>query len=429
MSILYGLKNSKIAKKIAGKIAESFCSLAGLSMLFLVILVSLSTSCQKKQKNNNCFSPILEVPFDESMGKSESEFRFIFANSDDAARYTKFKALYEKNLPSKISVVAGASPKIPKIIHQIWLGPNLPPSYFHDFQARWKSLHPDWEYHLWSESELEALQLDNWDLVEKSQNWAEKADIIRCDLLDKFGGVYLDVDMEPCHSINELHEKYDFYAGLEHPHKIATTNNRVWVGISIMASRPGHAIMKNWKKRIRAGWDEVDLRFSSPIERVINHTYFPFTHAVYQEIDQNGNVDIVFPATYLYPIAPAYACKRRSAFRAFREKVYDLLENLHLKRPRAFSRIYPETIAVHYWGNSWLPDQQAQLRDTQRLVDAARKDLYKVQQRLRALERQAIAYEEKLLNLLQRFESTQESQAATATSLTQPAQADCQEAI
>ncbi len=368
-------------------------------LLCFTAALLLFTSCgDKKTEANKCFSPILEVPFDESMGKSESEFRFIFTNADDAARYTKFKALYEKNLPSKVA--SSTNPRIPKIIHQIWLGPNLPPSYFFDFQQKLKSLHPDWEYHLWSEPELEELKLDNWDLVEKSQNWAEKSDIIRCDLLDRFGGVYLDCDMDPYHSLLELHDKYDFYVGLEHPHKIATTNNRVWIGISIMASKPGHPIMKNWKKRIRAGWDEVDLRYSSPVERVINHTYFPFTHAVLQEVDQPGNIDLILPATYFYPIAPSFAAKRRSGLRAIREKFYDIMENLSLRRPRAFSRTYPETIAVHYWGNSWLPDQGAQLKETQRLVDGARKDLYKLQQRLRAIERQIAQDSQKIQELM-----------------------------
>lgn len=374
-------------------------------LIALAATLAVASACGQKKEKVSCFSPIKEVQFDESMGKAETEFRFIFANSDDAARYTKFKALYEKNLPSKIA--AAANPRIPKIVHQIWLGPNLPPSYFADFQQKWKNLHPDWEYHLWSEAELEELKLDNWDIVEKSQNWAEKSDIIRCDLLDRFGGVYLDCDMDPHHSLNELHEKYDFYAGIEHPHKIATTNNRVWVGISIMASRPSHPIMKNWKKRIRAGWDEVDLRYSSAIERVINHTYFPFTHAVLQEIDQPGNIDMLFPATYFYPIAPNYAAKRRSGFRAFREKVYDVLENLSLKRPRAFSRSYPETIAVHYWGNSWLPGSSDQLRDNQRLIDAARKDLYKVQHKLRALERQVAVDNQKIIDLISKLDQDQ----------------------
>ncbi len=365
-----------------------------LAFVMITYVSGCTKSANQKKEKTTYFSPIIEVPFDDSMGKSDTEHRFIFANSDDTARYMKVKALYEKNLPSKVS--PSSTPKIPKIIHQIWLGPNLPPAYFADFQQKWRSIHPDWEYRLWTEADLEPLKLDNWDLVEKSQNWAEKSDIIRCDLLDRFGGLYLDIDMDPLHSLGELHEKYDFYAGMEHPHKIATTNNRVWVGISIMASKPGHPIMKNWKRRIRNGWDEVDLRFSSQVERVINHTYFPFTHAVMQEIDQPGNTDILFPATYFYPIAPNYAAKRRSSIRAIREKFYEFLESVHLKRPRAFSKCYPETIAVHYWGNSWIPTPSDQVREVQRLVDAARKDLYKVQQRLRHLESQVSLHEQKL---------------------------------
>ncbi len=361
---------------------------------FMICTLFQGCSRDEKGEKSTAFAPISEVSFDESMGKSANEFKFIFVNSDDAARYAKSKALFEKNMPSK--VVATKKPRIPKIIHQIWLGPNLPPSNFAEFQARIKALHPDWEYHLWSEADLEELKLENWDLVEKSQNWAEKSDIIRGDLLDRFGGVYMDVDFDMYHSLNELHEKYDFYAGMEHPHKIATTNNRVWVGISIMASCPHHPIIVNWKRRVRNNWDDVDLRFSSQVEKVINHTYFNFTHAVMQEIDKEGYVDMLFPATYFYPIAPNYAAKRRdTTFRVWREKFYEFLEGIHLKRPRAFSHPYPETIGVHYWGNSWLPEMDTQIRDLQRLVDASRKDLYKVQQKLRLMERRLAASEQK----------------------------------
>ena len=369
------------------------------AVLGLAALCLLTIACSPEKKERlGCLSPIQELEFDESMGKSESDFRFIFVNSDDVARYAKIKALYEKNLPSKVA--SGQNPRIPKIIHQIWVGPNLPPAYCVEFQTKIKALHPDWEYHLWNEAELEELKLDNWDLVERSPNWAEKSDIIRCDLLDRFGGVYMDVDIDVLHSLNELHEKYSFYAGLEHPHKIATTNNRVWSGISIMASCPGHPIMKNWKRRIRNSWDEVDLRFSSPVERVINHTYFNFTHAVMQEIDQPGYIDIIFPATYFYPIAPNYAAKRRdSGLRAYREKLYDFLEKIHLKKPRAFSKVYPETIAVHYWGNSWLPGQDVQIKELQRLTDASRKEMYKMHQKLRMLERRLAISESRMSEL------------------------------
>jgi hypothetical protein len=365
----------------------------------LITLSLFFPGCSKQQKEKTaCFSPIKEVSFDESMGKSETEFKFIFANSDDVARYEKVKALFEKNAPSKVA--PSQNPKIPKIIHQIWLGPNLPPPYFANFQETLLRLHPDWEYHLWSEAQLEELNLDNWDLVEKAQNWGEKSDIIRCDLLDRFGGVYLDVDIEAYKSLTELHEKYDFYAGIEAPHKSATTLNRVWVGISIMASRPHHPIMVAWKRLIRNGWNDADLRFSSQVERSINHTFFPFTHAVMQEIDKPGNTDIIFPATYFYPLAQDHASKRRSFFRSWREKFYDVLEKYHLKGPRAFCHPYPETIAVHYWQNSWLPTADSQLKEVQRVLDAARKDIYKMQQKMRIMERRLASSEGKMVDLL-----------------------------
>ena len=136
------------------------------------------------------------------------------------------------------------------------------------------------------------------------------------------------------------------------------------------------------------------MRFSSPVERVINHTYFNFTHAVMQEIDQPGYIDIVLPATYFYPITPNYAAKRRdNGLRAYREKFYDFLERIHLKKPRAFSKTYPETLAVHYWGNTWLPTPDVQIKELQRITDASRKELYRMQQKVRLLERRITAYE------------------------------------
>jgi len=340
---------------------------------------------------------IIEISFDVSMGKDVKSLQPVCATTEDEARYLKSQELYQRHLPSKIE--SSSEPRIPKIIHQIWLGPKLPPSSFFHFQDHVRRLHPDWEYHLWSESDLEALELDNWDIVQKSDNYAEMSDIIRADLLDRFGGVYFDADVDLLQKLDELHEKYDFYAGMEHPHKIATTDNRIWVGISIMASRPGHPIMQNWKRRVRDGWDEVNLRYSNPVERVINHTYFQFTHAVMQEIDRPGNVDMLFPATYFYPIAPNFASKRRSTFRKWRERFYDFLESVHLRKARAFSRIQPETIAVHYWTNLWLPTTEYQVKSLEKVLDSERRERYKLLQRVQHLEKQLLSWSEQLEEL------------------------------
>ncbi|MDB6081197.1 MAG: hypothetical protein JWO53_469 [Chlamydiia bacterium] len=367
---------------------------ATISLFFIIVVFAVSTfftSCSNQETKNKPFGAIQEVDFDYSMGKGTEEYQIALTNSDDLSRYNTFKKVYEENLPSK--VLLSQSPKIPKIIHQIWLGPKTPPSYFASFQAKWRKMHPDWEYHLWTDDDLDELNLELRDLIEASPNYAEKSDILRCELLERFGGVYLDADMDPSHSLDELHLKYDFYAGVEQPHKIATTNNYVWVGISIMASKPNHPIMKRWKEYIRARWEMVDATYSSAIERVINHTYFPFSFAVLEKIKEDNLTNMLFPATYFYPYSAANAAKRRSEIRGIREKFYEFLEKINLKKARAFSRIYPETLAVHYWGNTWISTSKEQIMDLQQQLDFLKKDFITLQHRLRQVEKTTVAAE------------------------------------
>lgn len=351
--------------------------------MLLVTAVTV-VGCNKKDDNTKARLAIEEVDFDTSMGKGSPDFSLIFTNPEDAGRYAAIKGLYEKN--SLTNTPRATTTKIPKIIHQIWVGPKVPPAHFIIFQEKWKKLHPDWEYRLWTDSEVEDLNLGLKDLIDQSPNYAEKSDIIRAELLDRFGGVYLDVDMDPFHTIDELNEKYDFWAGVEHPHQIATTNSRVWLGISIIASCPGHPIIKRWKELIRSRWDDVNCMYSSQIERIVNHTYFPFSMAFFEKYQEGGFTNIALPTTYFYPLAPSFASKRMSGVRAIREKLYDFLEDIHLKQARPFSRVSPESVAVHYWGNSWLPSQSQQLRDLQAQLDYLRKECFRMQTKIRSLE-------------------------------------------
>jgi mannosyltransferase OCH1-like enzyme len=79
---------------------------------------------------------------------------------------------------------------IPRIIHQIWLGPLTPPSKALD---SWKKKHPNWEYRLWTEDNLPNLK--NQHAFDVSDNYPQKADILRYELLEQFGGVYVDADV------------------------------------------------------------------------------------------------------------------------------------------------------------------------------------------------------------------------------------------
>merc|ERR1712070_1358542 len=84
---------------------------------------------------------------------------------------------------------------IPRIIHQVWIGGELP----HRFQrlaASWKRLHPDWEYKLWTDSDVKGLRLRNRELFERAKNPGQKSDILRLEVLYQYGGLYVDTDFE-----------------------------------------------------------------------------------------------------------------------------------------------------------------------------------------------------------------------------------------
>jgi mannosyltransferase OCH1-like enzyme len=83
------------------------------------------------------------------------------------------------------SVVA----EIPKIIHQIWIGPKPPPKRF---LATWQAQHPTWDYRFWTDDNLPPLK--NQALYDALPTFHGKADVLRYELLHQFGGVYVDAD-------------------------------------------------------------------------------------------------------------------------------------------------------------------------------------------------------------------------------------------
>lgn len=82
---------------------------------------------------------------------------------------------------------------IPKIIHQIWIGSNPRPSTLMD---TWRDKNPDFEYILWTEEEIKkrGFQFECIDAINKMTEIAGKADIMRLEILYRYGGFYIDAD-------------------------------------------------------------------------------------------------------------------------------------------------------------------------------------------------------------------------------------------
>jgi len=82
---------------------------------------------------------------------------------------------------------------IPKIIHQIWIGPKpCPYLLIHS----WKIKNPDFQHILWTEQELEnqGIQFEAQERIDMISEYCGKTDIMRLELLYRFGGIFIDAD-------------------------------------------------------------------------------------------------------------------------------------------------------------------------------------------------------------------------------------------
>jgi len=119
---------------------------------------------------------------------------------------------------------------IPKILHTIWLG-NEKSKY--DYRDRWIKLHPDWSYIHWTESVIQSCYWAQDSKYKNFKDYVSQSDYLRLFILYYWGGVYVDMDVEPLKSFNSLIEQ-DFFIGREDERYLCP---------AVMGSRPGHNLL------------------------------------------------------------------------------------------------------------------------------------------------------------------------------------------
>jgi mannosyltransferase OCH1-like enzyme len=111
---------------------------------------------------------------------------------------------------------------IPRIFHHIWLGPDPVPEEHVPWIESWKPLHPDWEFRMWTEENLPEDPIRP-EVLELLRAPVERADILRLELVYRYGGVYLDTDLECVRPIDPLLEGETFVGVSVKPGRITNT--------------------------------------------------------------------------------------------------------------------------------------------------------------------------------------------------------------
>ena len=126
-------------------------------------------------------------------------------------------------------------PMIPAIIHGIWFSAEPMPGLYHKCLESWKKYSPSYEIRIW---DLETYKADHCRFFEQAiadKNWSFASDYARADLLRRYGGIYMDLDVEMLRPIDDLLYN-DAYMSFE-------SLDRIECG-SGMGAKPGHPILQ-----------------------------------------------------------------------------------------------------------------------------------------------------------------------------------------
>lgn len=105
---------------------------------------------------------------------------------------------------------------IPKIIHYCWFGGKPLPQMALNCIESWKKYCPDYEIKEWNESNFDINELQYTKEAYEAKKYAFVADVARLKALYKFGGIYMDTDMELLKNIDDLLDNKSFI-GFESP--------------------------------------------------------------------------------------------------------------------------------------------------------------------------------------------------------------------
>ncbi len=264
--------------------------------------------------------------FSESMGEEITKISLktkTMGNDKTMPFFTLLKDLYIQNHPHR--TIRAKNPLIPKKIHQIWLGPAKPPPLFKTWQKTIRTLHPQWEYKLWTDKDLETFSLYNRHLYDISNNYGERSDILRYEILYHHGGVYLDIDFECVKPLDALHHCYDFYTG------ILPLECRSILTNGIIGCAPCHPIIR---------YCIASLSKNENQQNIIEKTGPQHLESSFWKVASSYHHSkiIALPTSYFFPL-----------------KLSDTLNKSHGKE--YVVHLKPETLAIHYWTRTWTVPQ------------------------------------------------------------------------
>lgn len=322
----------------------------------------MSTATQPK------FAPIIDDNIDFETACNLDGWIGYLLNEQSRERVSKMRQLYQQNHFASPAQNDRPTPiGIPKILHQIWFGPKMPERF--ELQTRsWKKHHPHWEYRLWTDDDLNEFDSDIVALINGTNCYAQKGDILRLAILQKHGGLYVDVDYDCFRPCDILNESFDFYTTMrgfpvlymQFPDAFPSP---IGVCSSATASIPNHPILNAYLDQVGDrlhNKEVIGTPSRLPFWGKINHMRVAIktTYQLYQNVfadlaGTSAHVDIALPPTFFNPIDTWW--KTRFIRPAYYANLPGFLSSRNeYRKPYNLTQTHQHSFGHHDSNASWL---------------------------------------------------------------------------
>lgn len=223
--------------------------------------------------------------------------------------------------------------EIPQIIHHIWRDKKIP-DHFEEWYQSWRTHHPQWEFHLWTDEEGRALIADHYGwflaIYDAYSDDIKRVDALRYFVLYHCGGLYVDLDYEALRPIGPLFEGRDLVLTPEPPAHLQAHVDKLFLDQllcnALMASTPGHPF---WEHvfQLLVTWRQAPGPLDATGPFLLSRAYDSFGAK---------NANCILPYQILCPISSS-----------------ELWPTLPVETRALISH---DAYAIHHWYGSWWVD-------------------------------------------------------------------------
>lgn len=181
--------------------------------------------------------------------------------------------------------------EIPKKIHYIWFGRGEKSELIQKCMQTTKDMLPDWEIIEWNEDNYDINSCAYMKEAYEQKKYAFASDYARFDLLYKYGGVYLDTDVELLKAFPDSFLNNKGFTGVE-------SNNKIAPGL-VFACEVGNPIVKEIIEMYQQD-HFVDSKGSIDTRTVVDRVTDVFYRHGFIKDGRNQDLDgfRVFPSEY-----------------------------------------------------------------------------------------------------------------------------------